>query len=287
MSLSNSGFKVVTLVLACCTESHIYQISDRRLTTLGDPGQVIDDEQNKSVMVNGRVVFSYTGVSQIGGEKTDVWLTRTIANTPNDDMAQVARNIADRATSDFRRYGIRRHHAFQGVGWFRLKNETWISPGVITVDNGIDPRTGSWMDDILPAFRVSTQFPSKLPAGSYLTSVGVSPSADEKATIVRLMRKCVRHKNSTPATVAKALILSMRWLSSRHQAVGPGLVLVALPMAYADNYAETRRSMMYLGPPHESVPAFMYVSATGRRSYFGPHLVTGGAYVTGVEAGSL
>lgn len=204
----------MTLILTCLTARNVYQLSDRRLTRISCPEDIIDDERNKAVFV-GRVSFGYTGLGEIGKERTNNWLARVISEGPTDDMAQVTERIRTAASMAFRSLSKKyRHHAFQGAGWFRLKGEEdRLSPGIITVHNSIDEQTGGWLSESFDEFRTATQFPSKLVGGCVLNSVGVIPTAPEKDAVVRLIRKCVKHRTSTPATVINALIISMRWLS--------------------------------------------------------------------------
>jgi len=204
----------MTLILTCLTARTVYQVSDRRLTYIANPKKIKDDETNKAVLV-GRVGFGYTGLAEIGQERTDDWLARVISEGPIDDMAKVAERIRSAASAAFRSLSRKdRHHAFQGAGWFRLdEDEGRLSPGIITVHNAIDEQTGQWVSEPFDEFRTATQFPLRFEGGCVLNSVGVPVTAREKNAVVRLVRKCVKNRKSTPAAVVKALIMSMKWLS--------------------------------------------------------------------------
>lgn len=280
----------MTLILSCLTKNTVFQISDRRLTNAACPSEVLDDERNKAVVVDGRIVFGYTGLSEIRGEKTDDWLARIVSKASTRDMSQVACQIRDAATEDFGRMRLPsqyKYQAFQGAGWFRLKGEEHLCPGIVTIDNGIDHQTGSWLPAPMSEFRVSSQFPSKMPGECVLNSVGFTPSIQEKSAIVRLLRKCVKHRRATPHAVQHALIISMRWLSSRNPTIGPGLMAVCLPKKSVEKSERTGQLMMLASAPNESTPTFVYVSATGLTTWFGPHFVGGGSVITGFQCGSL
>jgi hypothetical protein len=280
----------MTLVIACLTEKAVYQVSDRRLTSFTCPDTVIDDERNKAVVVNSRVAFAYSGLSAIGGERSDDWVARVIADGPTNDMAQVTHRIKERATRDFQQLNIAsrfKHHAFQGVGWFRLKGEDWLSPGVITIDNAIDHQTGTWLAEPRVEFQVTTQFPSKLPGSCILNSVGLPPSAEEKNAVVRLVRKCAKHPRTTCRTVLHSLIISLRWLSSRHSQIGHGLMAICLPKRSVEESERTGHMLMIAGPPSDLISSFVYVSATGSAVTFGPHFVGGRSVLTDFKAGNL
>jgi hypothetical protein len=280
----------MTLILACLTAHNVYQVSDRRLTELSDPEAVIDDERNKAVFV-GRVSFGYTGLGHILSERSDNWLARVISEGETNDMAQVAERIRTAASVAFRwlrhvppKY---RRHAFQGVGWFRLKGESQLSPGIITIHNALDEQTGLWLDEPSEEFHTSTQFPSSLPGSCILNSVGVTPTAQEKGAIVRLVRKCVKHRTSTPTTVFKALIISMRWLSRRHPRIGDSLLAVSLPKQSVETWERTGRTVLLASPPNDLTATFSYVSPRGSFTWFGPHIASKGIVLTDVKAGAL
>jgi hypothetical protein len=275
----------MTLILTCLTACTVYQVSDRRLTRITNASEIIDDERNKSVFV-GRVSFGYTGLAEIGQERTDNWLARVISEGPTNDMAQVAERIRSAATAAFRTLPKQyRHHAFQGSGWFRLQGEKGLSPGIITVHNSIDEQTGQWVSEPFDEFRTATQFPSKLDGGCVLNSVGVMPTASEKDAVVRLIRKCVKHRTSTPATVVKGLIISVRWLSGRHERVGNSILAVTLPKKSVENWERTGRSMLLAAPPNDSTATFTSASRQGSLSWNGPHIANQGIVLTDVQVG--
>src|SRR5262249_8755533 len=128
----------MTIVLDCFARNAAFQVSDRRLTDPDRPGKICEEEADKADLLNGRGIFSYTGLATIEGQRTDEWLAHAIADGPTEDMASVAQRVSDKATAAFRRLRLParyKRHAFRGTGWFRLKNENWLSPGLITVHN--------------------------------------------------------------------------------------------------------------------------------------------------------
>jgi hypothetical protein len=282
----------MTIVLDCFARDAAFQVSDRRLSDPDRPGIIIDDETNKAVLVNGRVIFSYTGLAAIDGQRTDEWLARAIADGPTEDMAAVAQRVRDKATAAFRRIRLPsryKRHAFRGTGWFRLKNEDWLSPGLITVHNAFDHETGGWLNDSLPEFRVASYFPSKLPGGCFIRNVGVTPSERERDAIVRLVRKCATHRNATTSTVLDALVMVVQWLSKHRQyeRIGPGLMVVCLPRSSVEK-SDDRTFTFSAGKPNDSTPTFFYVPAKGATPItFGPIFVVGQQILTGFEAGYL
>lgn len=280
----------MTLVLACLTPYAVYQVSDRRLVDAQSRDIVIDDERNKAVVVESRVSFGYTGLAEIKGERTDVWLAKTIGDGSSADMAKVANRIRDRATEAFKSWRISKElkrHAFQGVGWLRLRGESDSTPGIITIHNALEPSTGNWLTQSLDEFQVTCQFPSAMPGGCIVNSVGVVPSLEEKSAVVRLVRKAVKRERTAPTAVLRALVESMTWLSGRHRAIGRGMIVVRLTKSGSDTAAQSGQHTMVAGAADAQVPTFFYVSATGSHTYFGPHFVAGGTVLTDFQAGPL
>lgn len=66
----------MTLALACISQNHVVQVSDRRLTwiTGSHAGKVADDSQNKALVVCNRFTLAYTGLAQVANQKTDEWV---------------------------------------------------------------------------------------------------------------------------------------------------------------------------------------------------------------------
>jgi hypothetical protein len=240
---------LVTLVLSCLTEDCVYQVSDRRLTSFDPPRASIEDESNKAVLVNGRVIFGYTGISRVTGNKTDSWLARVAASANSTDMAVVARSIRDEATKDFKRMTFAsryKRHAFQGAGWFSNPDGPGLRPGIITIENALDPDTGDWLRYARPIFALKTEFPKLRRAQLYLTAVGLRPADHERGAVYQLVRKCVHRRERRQEAVLHAMILSMRWLHQRYEPnspIGPNLMAVSLPRVAAERLAQTGQSM--------------------------------------------
>ena len=69
----------MTLILSCIAKDYIVQVSDRRLSLVTRVGgrlnvKPIEDKSNKAVVFCGALSFAYTGLANLQGKKTDVWL---------------------------------------------------------------------------------------------------------------------------------------------------------------------------------------------------------------------
>jgi len=274
----------MTLILSCLTPKMVFQVSDRRLTLHSDAEAIGDDDRNKAVFV-GRVSFGYTGLANIGAVRTDDWLAKVISQGPTWDMMAVAERIRTAATEAFRKIPRRiGRHIFEGVGWFRLTGEKDLTPGLITIHNCLDEATATWLPEAYPEFRISSQFPSSLPGACILHSAGVDPTPQEKAAVVRLVRKCAKRKNS--AAVLQAMIRSMRWLSGRHSRIGNSLLAVSIPKRSVEESERTGRITLIAAPPNDRTASFLYVSA-GKTIWHGPHIANEGTVLTGFQGGPL
>lgn len=283
----------MTLIVSCVTRDTLYQISDRRVTRLALPHDPLDDEANKSIFVGGRAVFGYAGLSDIASDHTDIWLTRVISGGPVTDMSRVLERVRLSATEAFKAIpydGIYKRHAFQAVAWLRLQGETFLTPAILTVHNALNPLTSEWLAAAKPEFEIRTEFPSdddvRRGGGCIIKSIGESIDVAEQNAVVRLIRKCVKHRYSTPRKVMSALIRAFRWLARRHaDRVGLGLIAVCLPRRSVELAESTGHIMLINAPADDQSATFQYVSGTGRISAFGPNMASEGMALTGFESG--
>jgi len=271
--------EIMTIVVDCFAKDAAFQVSDRRLTDLH--GKIFDDQRNKAVIVNGRLVFSYTGLAHIDGQRTDLWLAKAIAECATSDMSAVANHVRDKATvalskihcpSQFKR------HAFRGTGWFRLKDEGWLSPGLITIHNSFDHTTGAFLDYPLPEFKVASFFPTELRGSCYMKNVGVTPTPAERATIFRLIRKCSKNPNATRGAVLHGLIRAVQWLSTHrgYTTIGSNVMAICIPKACVERFEGTGSYTFAGGNPQDTLPTFLYVNTDGfASSTFAPIFING------------
>ncbi len=110
----------MTLILSIATPEFVLQVSDWRLMRLdGRRATCIEDDANKLTVFCNRMVFGYTGLANIGDQKTDVWLAQTLSKLSDNDLAVVVTQLKERATDAFSRLNCDseiKRHAFIGVG---------------------------------------------------------------------------------------------------------------------------------------------------------------------------
>lgn len=283
----------MTLILACLTNDTVYQVSDRRLTSFEPPRSPIDDESNKAVFVNGRVVFGYTGISHVAGERCDTWLAKTIAANPSGDMAKIAAHIRQQATLSFRSMSFAsryKRHAFQAVGWFSDPEGTSLSPGVLTIHNALSQKTGDWLPYARHEFEVNAEFPKFGKHQFLLRSVGLLPTLNERGAVYQLVRKCVKRRADRPRAILEALVRSVRWLSSRYEPnspIGKSLMAVCLPKASAEQSANTGHFLAASSEPEPDRTTFLHHPEFEMPVRYGPIVVMGSSVISGFECGPI
>jgi len=247
---------------------------------------------NKAVLVNGNIVFGYTGISRIDNVKTDDWLARVAATSGIPDMKKVALGIRDEATQAFKKMrfgGQYKRHAFQGAGWFSKDGDTLV-PGILTIENALDFTRNEWLPYARADFRLSSAA-YKLSRNEFIvTSVGKTISPAEKNAVYQLLRKCTHRKRNRHIAITDALVLSMRWLSCRYEpnsSIGRNLMAVSLPRVASEVLEKTGVFSAFSMPGNEISATFLDILETGRAGRYGPHYVTNGVIISGFNCTPL
>jgi hypothetical protein len=236
------------------------------------------------------VAFAYTGLARIGQTPTDKWLVHTVASArKHNDLAAICEHIRATATEAFanlRLDGSLRRHAFQGLGWFRPRGISALRPGVVTIANAL-AQDGTWLASAEAAFSIRTLIPARIQPGFVLTMIGVDPSPAEKKAVWRLIRRCARQRAGTRAFLT-AMILSVRWLSRRYAAIGPGLMAICLPRKAIEQTESTDNFLAMASGPVDSGCTFLNIPSSGSTPVsFGPNAVMGGSFVGDVKIEAL
>jgi hypothetical protein len=279
----------MTLILSCVTPTCVYQVSDRRLTWLNGPrrGQILDDERNKAVFVEGRFAFGYTGLAEIGTTRTDDWLAHAVATANSHDMAEIVARIRERATESFRAIqlpGDLKRHAFHGVGWAFRRRYPGGVPCMVTVTNAIGG-DNRWLPAAEDSFTFGSQLYPNLPDGFKMGAAGQQLKGPEQAAIWRLVRRCAR-RSAPPGAFVRSLLISMRWLAGRYPSIGPSLMALSIPRRAAEAAAKTGRMTALMTGPNEHTASFLCFGPNGRAQWLGPHAATRGVMMTNFEATS-
>lgn len=150
----------MTLILSCITPTFVVQISDRRLIWLDGPhkGKVKDDNANKMIVLCNRLTLAYTGLAEIGSQKTDHWLLDVLAEIKPYNPRKAIEAIAERASRAFRfLQGSPEHkrQAFVVAGWARFSKDGELTPFLSAISNALDD-AWNWQDLPQNEFSVRT-----------------------------------------------------------------------------------------------------------------------------------
>jgi len=222
----------MTLILSCLTADYAIQVSDRRLT-LPD-GSLYDDHSNKAILVNGNIVFGYTGLAFFDRKtRNDEWFLNALGEAykayPNASLTTTAEFIANRATQKIGGMSITpeiKRLAFVGVGWGKPLGQEGLKPIYVIISN-FHNNNGRQMSQAQPKFSVSVFTPpDSLPV--MLVSEGQLINSGLRKRVLRLLNKCIG-KEVGPKTIARILVATARNVASSNLAVGRNLLVNSIP----------------------------------------------------------
>jgi hypothetical protein len=290
----------MTLILSCATPDYVFQVSDRRLTAM--TGDAFDDENNKAVVIGGRLAFGYTGHSQVHGMKTDDWLVATARSVPTQNLRLVCEHIRDGASAHFARIRPRwvrtfghagaLRHAFVAVGWAQYPGADRLEPLYVTVSNALDDH-GDWRDEPERDFSIMDNPWGAMSGGFFIQSAGQTLAPEEKRAIWRHVRRCAKH-SAAPGAFQRALIDAALFVATRrekrpgHGPIGRSLLAICIPRVAAEEMTRSRVYRAIYGWPTPLVTTFLYVPLSGQTvEVCGPSFAGDGTAVTGFRAGPL
>ena len=223
----------MTLILSCLTANYAIQVSDRRLTL--QDGLLYDDDSNKTILVNGNIVFGYTGLAFFdnGKTRTDEWFLNVLSEAykahPNVSLTTTAEFIANRATEEVSRINAtpdRKRLAFVGVGWGKLVGQEDLKPIYVIISN-FHNSDGRQLPQTQPEFSVSVFTPpDNLPV--MLVPTGQLLNSELRKRVLRLLNKCAE-KELSPKTIARILVATARNVASSNPLVGRNLLVSSIP----------------------------------------------------------
>ena len=269
----------MTLILACLTPTHVFLVSDRRLTSLNgpSPGSIIEEDSNKAVIYEGHVAFGYTGLAELSGDRTDLWLAKTLGEAPDKRLPLPFEHLRSEATKEFRALTIDRRyrrHAFLGVGWTVPGPSEELVATSVLVENMYDVR-GRVLDDPQEEFKMRVEVHRKVKNGFRLQSVGATVNPGQRNAILRFVGRPV--KRQAPQAILRALLISVRWMADYHPTVGRTLMGLCVPKAAVQRIAATGQTFTLFGSTAATdISWFVYLGPDGSTTYYGPTSVGGG-----------
>lgn len=287
----------MTLILNLINREHAIQVSDRCFTWFREDGAVehTEDEHNKAVVFQDRLVLSYAGLGELPGRgRTDDWLARVLHDfdaslAPGDhDQARVFATVAERATEAFghrelgRLHPARRRHLFVASCWGRFPpGFDRFEPYLMVISNF---HTVDGGELALPVDHFEVLPPLRLrdPDTHRLAWFGATLGASER----RALNAIKRLNPDRPGFAIAAIRLMaevVRSVARRKRTVGRSLVAAAVPRDAVGVGA--REQFRLAGRPAAGHETFLYLPRDERSEVSClPNFVGEAGVVTNFEA---
>jgi hypothetical protein len=272
----------MTLILNCLTPKHAIQVSDRRL--VWPDGTLANDNRNKAILVNGNIVFSYTGLALIDGKtRSDDWFLNALSDIykehPNVSLTTTAQHIAKRATDAIRRTNVSselKRLAFVGVGWGRLTNQDDLRP-IYTIISNTHTKNGKWSAETQPHFLVFHFTPPE-DKPVMLVADGQPLGDHLRKRLLRQINSCV-NKGVSPKSITRLLVGTVRSIAATNEKVGRNLLVNCIPK----DSVRIGALRLFGTHPRNSVATFTYIpESTLVPVQYGPYVFAYGVSFKGI-----
>jgi hypothetical protein len=266
------------------------QVSDRRLTLANSiasvPVTVDSDDTNKSIVIDGRYIFSFTGIARFRGMKSDEWFSRKMAEYCTLSFGNRLRRIAEELTTIFMGLphtpAIKRL-AYVGVGWSATNNI--LKPATVTVSNFMDAN-GEWLSTCKDAFEIHVQFLHNRQE-ALLTHAGIEIPPKPWNSFARTTRKLVR-RGADPDYMGRRLAQAVYIAGRINPVVGKKAMLSCIPKVEAERFLKTGELIIVSQNPNRNRASFQFLDFEGTpRTHFGPNVVCGGGVMSNFQSGTL
>lgn len=237
----------MTTIVAAMTATHVFQISDRRLTRPAPGGavEVVTDAANKTIMFGNFMAFAFTGLAclpldNLGREwmRTEDWivsqltpLTATLGFEPMESLTAAVSLLSLGLSELYQRRGVARivdnpALTIVGVGWVRRADG--IVPAEVLITN-TRSQSGTPRSRPHGRFSVFRSSPGHLPPGRLACATyGVKFDDDVIRKVQRATRGTVG-RASGPHIVTQILVDAFQTHAARKRSVGQDLTVVILP----------------------------------------------------------
>ena len=256
----------MTYILTCATDTAVFQLSDRRLTSL-DPPYGLHEDTNKLILVDSSIAVSYTGLAQIGGRKADDWIARTLAPHKLGSIEAYLEQFRVEATRAFSAIALprqKKRHAFRFVGWGH--GPIGERPFAATIFNAIDPHTGRWLPTAKDEFTTALQVFEPLGQRCVLSEIGNGLPDKLIEVNFRDIRTAVRADPAGLVRIFEELVNAARRVAAYHGdhgRVGNDFNTVTIPLRALEVVRATGKTFIPYRPPVHDCITTLFVGATG------------------------
>lgn len=256
----------MTLILSLVGEDYVVQVADRRISLLTSSGRttVRDDVTNKVVNFANRAVFGYTGLAELEGHRTDLWIADRLRRSPDLGDGFVA--LREDLTALFSRGPYRGHgHTVTAAG-FKWEPDGTVTPYYAVVTNMFE--SGRWL--VTPRRRFGWLVDT-YPRNTYGVHQAPAWLMNREYNQLRRTLRAVQSRGLSVGAVVETMARAIR--SVRSPLVGTDLMATILPRGVAsERQGDTTFLTGGLGPDHAT---FAYLSSRGEVLQYGPTVVTG------------
>jgi uncharacterized membrane protein len=256
----------MTLILSLVGQDYAVQVADRRISLLHSSGRstIRDDNTNKVVNFANRAVFGFTGIAELEGKRTDLWIADRLKESP--DLGDGFDALRNDLTTLFARRPYKGHrHAVTAAG-FKWEPDGSVTPYYALVTNMFE--NGRWLSTPRDRF---LWLDETYEANTYSVHQAPAWLTDHEHNQLRRTLRTVQSRGLSVSAVVQVMARAIR--AVRSPLVGPDLMVTILPRAVAAaREGESHFLTGGVGPNHAT---FAYLSSRGEVVQYGPTVVTG------------
>lgn len=260
----------MTLILSLVGHGYVVQVADRRISLLHPSGRTTtrDDRTNKVVNFANRSVFGFTGLAELEGMRTDLWIAERLK--VSNDLGDGFDALREDLSALFSRRPYRgQRHAVTAAG-FKWESDGTVTPYYALVTNMFE--NGRWLAS--PRDKFLWLYDTFAPN---TWSVQQAPAWLTPGEHIRLRRTLsrVHERGLSVGAVVQTMASAIRAVQS--PLVGSDLMVTILPRGVASvREGETSFLTGGVGPDHAT---FAYLSSRGEIEQYGPTFVVGNGTV--------
>lgn len=277
----------MTLILTCLTDSAVIQISDRRLSRLGDdPVTVVTDDTVKVVLADNWL-YGYTGLANLNGMPTHHWLAERLARRGGqrhgDCLADIWGDAEDAIDSANKRYPrfAPIAQAFVGAGWYADTITGEYFPSLYQISNFHDASGRACQVGPFTCTYRALQSDEKV----HVNAIGARVTDSEISRLSVAIGKLIARSRGVQS-IGRLLFEFMRMMHDRDKTVGDNLLLSCVPISQFRTQMSGGLSLFMTGLPESDKATFCSFSSTGRSAISeAPVYVMNGSIINSFSAG--
>lgn len=260
----------MTMVLTAGTHDFMVQVSDRRLVNTATGGTETDDAI-KAVAYCNFMAVAYTGLAELEGERTDIWIAQQLQQIRNPGPNTPPAKLRDGANAAFQTFDQRFRHAFIGMGLAPEEEEGGVlHPFQFLVSNFHD-EDGEPLSRPRDTFSVEATY---LTNSDYfcVSAVGQPLEPDERSTLTRTIRRGLA-RGLGQQGMMRLLAARIREVAERVSSVGKDLLATCYPAEAVDQDAVLPSVVIKGAPRDDNVSFHDLRHGTAPSTLYQPHIV--------------